>query len=139
MPFDTLKFETSKSGKTLFVSRVKLKPYIISVGDSDKEGEEHIKMGLVRFRPELKFCVLDTGESYFRVISNQITKEEFVIRKEPRTYLPFAVTEVKGDWIKVKKGFGREFDFSVGVNYDGWIKWREGTSLLIDIIEKTYE
>ena len=204
LPFDTLKFESSKSGKTLFVSGVKLKPYIMSEGDSDKEGEEHLKMGLVRFGPELKFCVIDTGESYFRVISNQVSREEFVIRKDPgavyyaeermlsdnscsncpgskynprwyvletwerylkraefvtkdslviydlpggkaifenkdQTFLPFAVTEVKGDWIKVKKGFGRESNFDTGRNYDGWIKWREGTTLLIDIIEKTYE
>ena len=204
LPFDTLKFVTSKSGKTLFISGVKLNPYIISEGDSDKEGEEHLKMGLVRFGPELKFCVVDTGESYIRVISNQVSREEFVIRKGPgavyyaeesmlsdnscsncpgskynpcwyvletwerylkraefitkdtlvihdlpggkvlfedknRTFLPFGVTEVKGDWIKVKKGFGRESNFSAGGNYDGWIKWREGTTLLIDITEKTYE
>ncbi|WP_307527686.1 hypothetical protein [Pedobacter sp. W3I1] len=204
LPFDTLKFETNKSGKILFLSGVKLKPYIMSEGDSDKEGEEHTKMGLVRFGPELKFCVVDTGKSYFRVISNQVSREEFVIRKEPgavyyaeermlsdnncsncpgskynprwyvfetwerylkraefitkdslviydlpggraifenkeRTFLPFAVTKVKGDWIKVKKGFGRESNFSAGENYDGWIKWREGTDILIDIIERTYE
>jgi hypothetical protein len=204
LPFDTLRFETAKSGKTVFVSDARLKPYIMSEGDSDREGEEHLKMGLVRFGPELKFCVVDTGESYFRVISNQVTKEEFVIRKEPgaayysqekmlsdnncsncpgskynphwyvfetwdrylkrvefitkdslviydrpggkvlfenkdRTFLPFGVTEVKGDWIKVKKGFGRESNFSAGGNFNGWIKWREGTTLLIDITERTYE
>lgn len=204
LPFDTLKFETSKSGKTLFISGVKLKPYILNEGDSDKEGEEHIKMGLIRFGPELKFCVVDTGESYIRVISNQISKEKCVIKKDSRavyyaeermisdnncincpgsvynprwyvletwerylkrsefitkdslliydhpggkvifenkdrTFLPFGVTEVKGDWVKVKKGFGRESNFPADTNYDGWIKWREGTTLLIDITEKTYE
>jgi len=204
LPFDTLKFETSKSGKTVFVSGLRLKPYVMSEGDSDKEGEEHLKMGLVRFGPELKFCVVDTGKSYFRVVSNQSSKEEFVIKKDPlavyysqekmlsdnncsncpgskynprwyifetwdrylkrvefitkdslvmydrpegkaifenkeQTFLPFAVTEVKGDWIKVKKGFGRESNFSADRTYDGWIKWRKGTTLLIDITERTYE
>ncbi|TKC06096.1 hypothetical protein [Pedobacter frigoris] len=204
LPFDTLKFETSKSGKTLFISGVELRPYIMSEGDSDEEGEEHLKMGLVRFGPELKFAVVDTDENFFRVISNQESREEFVIKKEPgavyyseesmlsenscsncpgskynprwyvfetwerylkrvefitrdslviydvpdgkavfehkdQTFLPFGVTEVKGDWIKVKKGFGRESNFPADGNYDGWIKWREGTTLLIDITEKTYE
>lgn len=204
LPFDTLKFEISKSGKTLFISGIELRPYLISEGDSDEEGEEHLKMGLVRFGPELKFAVLDTGENFFRVIGNQAGMEEFVIKKVPgavyyseermlsdnscsncpgsrynprwyvfetwerylkrvefitkdslviyevpdgkvlferkdQNFLPFAVTEVMGDWIKVKKGFGRESNFDTGGDYDGWIKWREGTHLLIDITERTYE
>ncbi|TCD01394.1 hypothetical protein [Pedobacter psychroterrae] len=204
LPFDTLKFEIGKSGKTLFLSGIELQPYLISEGDSDEEGEEHLKMGLVRFGPELKFAVVDTGEKFFRVIGNQANMNEFVIKKAPgavyyseermlydnscincpgskynprwyvfetwerylkrvefitkdslviyevpdgkvlfelkdQTFLPFAVTDVKGDWIKVKKGFGRESNFDTGKYYDGWIKWREGTHLLIDITERTYE
>lgn len=204
LPFDTLKFVTSKSGKTLFISEVELSPYLMSEGDSDEEGEEHLKMGLVRFGPELKFAVVDTGENFFRVIGNQAGMGEFVIKKEPgavyyseerrlsdnscsncpgskynprwyvfetwerylkrvefitkdslfiydvpdgkvlfenkdQTFLPFAVTEVKGEWIKLKKGFGRESNFPADWKYDGWIKWREGTTLLIDITERTYE
>lgn len=204
LPFDTLKFERSRSGKTLFVTDVKLQPYLMNEGDSDKEGEEHLKMGLIHFGPELVFSVVDTGASYFRVISNQASGEEIVIKKVPgavyyseermlsenncsncpgskynphwyifetwerylkrvefitqdslviydqpagkpifqqkdQTFLPFGVTEVKGDWLKVKKGFGRESNFDNGKNYDGWIKWRAGTNLLIDITERTYE
>ena len=83
LPFDTLKFKSSRSGKTLFVSAVKLRPYLMSEGDSDKEGEEHRRMGLVRFGPELKFAVVDTGENFFRVIGNQVGLEEFVIKNIP--------------------------------------------------------
>lgn len=204
LPFDTLKFERSKTGKILFVSGVELRAYLMSEGDSYKEGEDHVRMGLVHFGPELKFSVVDTGESFFRVISNQMSMEEFVIKKVPeavyyseermlsdnscsncpgskynpkwyvfetwerylkrveyitkdslviydapggkvlfehkdQTFLPFGVTEVKGEWIKVKKGFGRESNFDTGKDYDGWIKWREGENLLIDITERTYE
>jgi len=204
LPFDTLRFDSSQSGKTLFLSRVELQPYLMSGGDSDKEGEEHVRMGLVRFGPELKFSVVDTGSSYFRVIYNQTSREELVIKKGPeavyysqesmlsdnscsncpgsnynprwyvfetwdrylkrvefiskdrltiydypggkeifrqkdQTFLPFSVTEVKGDWIKVKKGFGRESNFDPQNNYDGWIRWRKGSNLLIDITERTYE
>lgn len=204
LPFDTLKFENSKSGKTLFVSGVELQPYMMSEGDSDEEGGEHLKMGLIRFGPELKFAVVDTGENFFRVIGNQASMEEFVIKKVPgavyyseermlsdnscsncpgskynprwyvfetwerylkrvefitkdslvihdlpdgkvlfenkdQTFLPFAVTEVQGEWVKVKKGFGRESNFDAGKNYDGWIKWREGAEMLIGITERTYE
>jgi len=204
LPFDTLKFDVSKSGKTIFISGIRLKPYLMSEGDSDEEAEEHVKMGLVRYGPELKFCVVDTGKSYFRVVGNQISKEEFVIKKNPlaayysqekmlydnkcincpgskynprwyvfetwerylkrvefitkdslviydvpegkaifedkdRTFLPFAVTEVKGEWIKVKKGFGRESNFDPGKNYNGWVKWRNGTDIFVDINERLYE
>lgn len=204
LPFDTLKFKISKSGKTLFISAVKHRPYLMSEGDSDDEGEDHLKMGLVRFGPELKFAVVDTGKNFFRVIGNQVSMEEFVIKKVPgavyyseermlsdnncsncpgskynphwyvfetwerylkrvefitqdslviydvpdgkvlfkskdQTFLPFSVTEVKGDWIKVKKGFGRESNFNSGNNYDGWIKWREGSEIRIDVTERTYE
>ena len=204
LPFDTLKFRSSKSGKTLFISAVKLRPHLMSEGDSDKEGEEHLKMGLVRFGPELKFAVVDTGANFFRVIGNQVGMEEFVIKKVPgaayyseermisdnncsncpgskynprwyvfetwerylkrvefitkdslvlydvpdgkvlfeskdQTFLPFSVKEVKGDWIKVNKGFGRESNFDTERKYDGWIKWRKGWELLIDITERTYE
>jgi hypothetical protein len=204
LPFDTLRFETSKSGKTSFIAKIKLQPYLMSEGDSDKEGEEHVKMGLVRFGPELKFSVVDTGESYFRVVYNHTSREELVIKKEPgavyyseermvsdnncsncpgskynprwyvfetwerylkrvefitkdsltiydhpggklifeqkdQTFLPFTVSQVRGDWIKVIKGFGRESNFDGLSNYNGWIKWREGSNLLIDITERTYE
>jgi len=176
----------------------------MNAGDSDKEAEEHIRMGLVRFGPELKFSVVDTGSTYFRVISNQAQWQEFFIKKAPgavyyseermlsdnncsncpgseynpcwyifetwerylkrvefitkdslvvydrpggevlfqqtdQAFLPFSVSDVKGDWLKLKKGFGREGNFENGKNYNGWIKWREGRDLLIDITEKTYE
>ena len=62
-----------------------------------------------------------------------------LFENKDQTFLPFGVTEVKGDWIKVKKGFDRESNFGDGKNYDGWIKWREATDLLIDITERTYD
>jgi hypothetical protein len=204
VPFDTLKFKRNKSGTTSFVSNIKLKPYLISAGDSDQEGKNHISTGLVPFPPDLKFCVTDTGGAYYRIITNEATGETFVIKKEqgnayyteekmldenscsncpgskynPRWYLyetwerylkraeyvtkqnleiydapdgkvifqnkdgafiAFAVTEVKGEWIRIKEAPGRESDPDTIKTHQGWTKWREGTNRLIDIIERSYE
>ena len=204
VPFDVLKFERTKSGVTAFISRIKLKPYLMTGGNSDEEGKKNISMGLVRFPAELKFRVVAIADSFFKVVTNEETGETFIIKREhksayymtlkelydhncsncpgsgynPRwyvfetwerylkrvefitkvnlviydrpngkiifenkqaTFLPFTVTEVKGEWIKLKKGFGREFNFDSTQNYDGWTKWREGQQKVIDIVEQTYE
>lgn len=203
-PFDVLKFEVEKSGVTKFISGINLKPYTLRKGDSNKEGEAHIRKGLIHFPPMLRFRVVDTTALFFKVITNEETLETFIIKRDdknayytteqqrsdnscsncpnskynPRwyifetwerylkraefitkenitiydapagkiifenkdnTFLPFGVIEVKGEWIKLKKGFGREFNFDSTKNYSGWTKWREGENKVIDIIEHTYE
>lgn len=201
---EILKFEIEKSGVTKFVSRIKLKPYLRSGGDSDKGGRMNISMGLIRFPAELKFRVLDTTALFFKIVTNEdtwetffikrdklssyytserelmdnncsncpgkkynprwfvfetwerylkrvefITKQKLVIYDQPggrvifenkkHVFLPFSVMELKGEWIRLKKGFGRESNFDNKVSYEGWTKWREGEQLVIDIIERTYE
>ncbi|MCL2072467.1 MAG: hypothetical protein FWH18_00945 [Marinilabiliaceae bacterium] len=54
-------------------------------------------------------------------------------------FLPYNVTEVRGDWVKVKKGFGREFNFEGIENAEGWVKWKNDTKILIGITEYTVE
>lgn len=204
VPFDVLKFEVEKSGATKFISKISLKPYTLSKGNSNKEGENNIKRGLIHFPPMLKFRVVYTNALFFKVVTNEETMETFIIKKDgknayyvterqlsdnscsncpnssynPRWYifetwerylkraefitkknitiydvpggkiifenkddvfLPFGVSEVKGEWIKLKKGFGREFNFDSTQNYSGWTKWREGPNMVIDIVEHTYE
>jgi hypothetical protein len=203
-PFDTLKFQVAKSGITSFLSKIRLKPYLMSGGDSYDAGRKNINMGLIRFSPELKFRVADTTASLFKIVTNEetgesffvkrnaanayytsekelfdhscgncpgvrynpvwyifetwerylkrvefITKEHLVIYDQPNgkvifenkenTFLPFTVIAVKGEWIKLKKGFGREFNFDSSKNYNGWTRWREGQQKVIDIVEHTYE
>lgn len=54
-------------------------------------------------------------------------------------FLPYTVTEVRGDWMKVKKGRGREFNFEGIENAEGWIKWKNDTEILVNITEYTLE
>jgi hypothetical protein len=196
IPFDTLKFNTNKSGSISFVSNIKLKPYRMTAGDTDKEGENNVSQGLVRFPPELKFCVAEAGGSYFRVITNENTMEAYIIKKDvdgmyytdtklrdddkytPKWYvyetwerylkraeyiskenliiynapdgkaifenkngafLAFTVTEVKGEWIRIKVKDGQSADLTTTKNSEGWTQWRKGDKMLIDVIEQTYE
>ena len=201
---DILKFEVEKSGVTKFVSRIKLKPYLMNAGDSDEAGRKNISMGLIRFPAELKFRVVDTTAKFFEVVTNEdtwetffikrdgsssyytterelwdnncsncpgskynprwfifetwerylkrvefITKDKLVIYDQPggkavfeqkeHDFLPFGAAAVKGEWIKLKKGFGRESNFDDKINYEGWTKWREGEHMVIEVVEHTYE
>ena len=95
-----------------------------------------------------KWSIYETWERYLRRVE-YITSEKLVIYDKPNgkvifenkenTFLPFGVEAVQGEWIKLKKGFGRESNFDGGKNYAGWIKWRDGARILIDIVEHTYE
>lgn len=203
-PVDVLKFKVEKSGVTKFMTKINLKPYELSIGDSHEAGKTNTRMGLIRFPPILRFRVVDSTDTFFKVITNEETLEtliikrdnknayyisererfdnncvncpsskynpawyifetwerflkrvEFITKKDLKIYdtpdgkiifennnnafLPFGVTEVKGEWIKLKKGFGREFNFDDKKNYNGWTKWREGETMLIGITEHTYE
>lgn len=199
-----LKFKVEKSGITKFITNLKLEPYTIYEGDSYKSGEKNRSMGLVRFPPALKFRVVDSTKTSFKVVTNENLNESFYIKRDSKNayytterqffdnncigcpdsnynpnwnifetwerylkrsefiikknltiydkpngilifeskdnqFLPFNVTEVDGDWIKLKKGFGREFNFDKSKNYDGWTRWKEGDKTLIEITEHTYE
>ena len=50
-------------------------------------------------------------------------------------FLPYKVVKVQGDWMKVKKGFGREFNFEGIANAEGWVRWKTDTAILVDITE----
>jgi hypothetical protein len=54
-------------------------------------------------------------------------------------FLPYNVTEVHGDWAKVKTGFGHEFNFKGIENAEGWVKWKDDTKILIEITEYIVE
>ncbi len=190
IPFDTLRFEIDKSGKTNFISQSNIAPYLLSEGNSYDDGNRNIRSGLVSVPPELKFRVINSSNKIFEVVLNEktmevcfiniksyydlnhidendaavykyeswpdylkrvefITKKNLVIYDKPDgniiyenkddKFLPFNVADVSGDWILLKKAFGREFNFDDVINYDGWTQWRSGDSLLIKITEKTYE
>ena len=202
--FDVLKFKTGKSGVMNFISGINLKPYQMTGGDSFSEGERNVKMGLIRFAPELKFRVIDTTSTSFKIVTNEKTWETFVIKRDaaavyytseqqlsdnncsnctesnynPKWYiyetwdrylkraeyitkenvtvydqpngkiifdnknnvfLPFRVIGMKGEWIRLGKGFGRESDFDDFANAEGWTKWRDGSNIIIGITEHTYD
>lgn len=204
VPADILKFKTSTSGVTKFITDLKLKPYAIYEGDSHKSGEKNRNMGLVRFPPVLKFRVVDSTKTSFKVVTNEHLNESYYIKRDPKsayytseqqlfdnncsncpdsnynpnwnifetwerylkraefiskqnlkiydkpngkvifedkqnTFLPFNISEIKGDWIKLQKGMGRESNFAESHNYDGWTQWKEGNKIVISITEHTYE
>jgi hypothetical protein len=64
---------------------------------------------------------------------------KIIFKNLEQKFLPYNVTQVKGEWIKIKKGFGREFNFEGLKNAEGWIKWTNGKEMLIDITEYTIE
>jgi hypothetical protein len=84
-PFDVLTFETRPSGEIAVISKIDLKPYLLTSGDTEDDAKKNIRQGLVRFTAELKFCVIDSGETFFRVITNQQTLESFIIKRDPRS------------------------------------------------------
>jgi hypothetical protein len=96
-----------------------------------------------------RWYIFETWERYLKRVE-YITKENLVIYDKPdgkaifenrkQDFLPFGVEDVKGEWIKLKKGFGRESNFDSLQNYsNGWTQWRKGPQMLIDITEHTYE
>jgi hypothetical protein len=64
----------------------------MSAGDSDTEGKNNVRQGLVRNPPDLKFSVIEAGESYFRVVTNEKSMEAYVIKKNANSVY---YTEVK--------------------------------------------
>lgn len=81
LPYDTLSFQIDSIGVTKFKTKLDLKPYEISEGDSYRRGENNISWGLVRFPPILKFQVLDSTDSTFKIVTNEKNNVSFVIKR----------------------------------------------------------
>lgn len=64
---------------------------------------------------------------------------EIVFENKENEFLPYKAVEVEGDWIKITKGFGREFNFDNIENAEGWTKWNDGKTILVNIVEYTVE
>lgn len=204
IPFETIEFKINRKGVTKFITKLDLNPYFMYEGDSYEESRGRRNMGLVGLAPELKFRVIDSTETTFTVITNEIKNTAFIIKIDPKgvyyksphefyenncincpgsvynpkyytfetwerylkrleyiekdnlqiydkpngniifenknnDFLPFNIVEVEGDWIKLKKASGRESYFDENQNYDGWTQWKDGNTILIQIVEVTYE
>lgn len=61
------------------------KPYQLSGGSSDREGEDLINVGLGPWPACLAFRVVTVTQQYFEVLLNDATKETGYIKKEGRT------------------------------------------------------
>ncbi|WP_136668070.1 hypothetical protein [Flavobacterium sp. H122] len=87
IPYDTLKFSETAFGlykgtcefKTGQLGS-KLKPYILFQGDSDSEAENNLRMGLIRFAPELVFRVVKATKNGFIVVIDESTLETSYIK-----------------------------------------------------------
>lgn len=204
VPVDILVFKRNKNGTIKFITNLNLKPYTIYEGDSHQAGQDNVSRGLVSFPSVLKFRVIDSTQTGFKIVTNENQNETYYIRRNPKgayytterqrfdnnctnckgsnynanwnifetweryltraeyvnknnlkiydkpngtiifenkdnTFLPFNVAKVDGDWVQLKKGFGREFNFSTSENYDGWTQWKYGDKILLNIVEHTYE
>lgn len=84
-PFDTIQFKILKTGETKIISKINLKPYTMSEGDSYEAVKRNISSGIVALSPQLKFIVLDITEKGFRVVTNSKSGENFVIRKDEKS------------------------------------------------------
>jgi len=62
-----------------------------------------------------------------------------VYKQKNNTFLPFLISELKGDWIQLKKHplFSNKYDKTIP--YEGWIRWKTDMDILVNITEQTYE
>ncbi len=54
-----------------------------------------------------------------------------------RRFYPFLVSKVQGDWAKIKQHPSYMYDKVIPKK--GWVKWKEGEKLLVDVVEEVYE
>ncbi|MHC8950586.1 hypothetical protein [Sphingobacterium hungaricum] len=93
-PYDSISFRRIESGsnkgkldfKTTRLGN-RLKPYILSEGDSDADGEDHRNMGLIHFVPELTFSVIEQTAAGFTILINEETFETSFISIDPENDL----------------------------------------------------
>ncbi|MBS1557528.1 MAG: hypothetical protein JST69_02275 [Bacteroidetes bacterium] len=64
---------------------------------------------------------------------------KIIFKKTGREFFPYKVEEIKNEWMKVKKGPGREFNFAGYENAEGWVKWKNEKEIVIRITEYTIE
>lgn len=86
LPFDTLEIRQKKDGSYAFLTKVlknRFAPYHLFEGDTYEAGRRHINMGLVHFSAELQFRVVETTQTYFRVVINEKEKLTCFIRIQP--------------------------------------------------------
>ena len=74
------RFKTSTLGK-------RLNPYTLDGGDSDLEGESHIKKGLIAFSPEIIFRVVSKVENTYEVMIDETSHETSFIKLMPENNL----------------------------------------------------
>jgi len=84
---------------------------------------EHLLMRVAFVYFEEYYAVYDAPEG------------EKIFENTNDNFLPYSVTQVSGDWMKVKKGSGRESRFYGMKNAEGWVKWKNDTEILVKIIE----
>lgn len=82
IPWDTLKFEPRENGTTKFVSKLNLKPYSISEGDSKEEAKKHEEEIGFSFSPKLTFRMLKNEKNFLLVRINEKTNEKRYLKKE---------------------------------------------------------
>jgi hypothetical protein len=63
-----------------------------------------------------------------------------IFENTDRKFLPYKVSQVQGDWIKVEKAAGGYDGYFEGIkNAEGWVKWKNETEILVGITEYTVE
>lgn len=87
----------------------------------------------------------ETWLEYMQWSGRFIEKKNMVIYDKPNgnvlfenkknDFLPFAVVDMDGDWIKLEKMNTYRNRYSDSVNYDGWTQWKDGEKLLIQILK----
>ena len=93
-PYDIITFSRVLSGKekgsiAINTTRLKsrLKPYQLTGGSSDAEGEQMVNVGLGPWPARLTFRVIGITPQYFEVLLNDSTNETAYIKKEGRKVL----------------------------------------------------
>ena len=90
----------------------------------------------------------ETWENYFKRLE-YITVDHLKIYNKPDgdlifeqkndAFLPFLVSELKGDWIRLKKHRLYESKYDKTITYEGWVRWKTAMNILVNITEQTYE
>lgn len=79
---DSIEFVKDESGRTKFLSNLKLSPLILDEGDSDEEAAANIRSGGGRFMPILKFTVVDSTANSYKIVIDEKAKKFRYIKKD---------------------------------------------------------
>lgn len=106
-PEAILHIKQMKNGQVSYESPIKLDPYEIFEGESEKEAEELLNSGLVAIGPLLKFIVTEETATYFKVIVDEAKGTEYYIIKRAKAIYhttrkdfeaSFKIAPFNGDW-----------------------------------------